>query len=93
MLQWECGVEIGHVFRQTQSGCLSEVVRLRRSDGIDAKVTLRPVDMHSSSSDTEILASVLCGSSAWERLPVDEAETMIWGGATKIGVGARELRT
>ena len=33
--------------------------------------------------------AALCGSSEWERLPDDEAETVIWGSGTKVGpVGA-----
>jgi hypothetical protein len=55
--------------------------------GLDAKVTLRPVE--GVPRTTEIQASKLCGDSDWERLPDEEGETAIWGGHTKVGMGPR----
>ena len=86
---WQCVVEPDHVFREMPSGVLHEVTAVRWTSPYDADVTLRKVD--SVGSDVcHVLASMLCAGNAWERLPEQDADTVIWGGGTKVGpVGAR----
>ena len=96
---WQCVVAAGQCYRQKTSGALFDVATFRalsKGDCIatgtswpNAHVTLRPVDCVTAAEDVLMSASALCGSSEWERLPDDEAETVIWGGGTKVGpVGA-----
>lgn len=98
---WQLVVSTDQCFRQRQSGVLFDVATVRNlsigdchSRGCawpDAEVTLRPVDIAvPTDEDVRLTASSLCGSDAWERLPDDDAETIMWGGGTKVGpVGAR----
>jgi len=98
-ITWQCVVGTGDCFREKQSGILREAVRVTHLShgechqrGIawpDAEVALRPIDSMSSTADVRMSASSLCGSADWERL-LDDDETTMWGGGTKVGpVGAR----
>lgn len=86
---WKCVVEPDQVFREMPSGVLHEVTAVHRKSPYDASVTLRQVDSVGGGV-CYVLASALCAGNAWERLPEEDAETVIWGGGTKVGpVGAR----
>lgn len=94
---WRCVVTVDQCYREKSSGVLFDVPVVRElsltechTRGIawpNAAVTLRPVECTNGSEDRYMSASALCGSGDWERLPDDDAETMLWGGGTKVGLG------
>lgn len=90
MFKWMCVVEADQVYRRLRDEVLLEVIAVHpATEGIDAFVQLRPVDVRGHRNDqATIRASILCGP-AYERLPDEDCDTVLWGGGTRIGIGRR----
>lgn len=90
-MDWECVVEREQVYRHGPTGILYEVKSLVLLPAtFDATARLRPVDVKANVSDFVLRASALCAGSEYERLPDDDGETALWGGAAHAVIDEHE---